>query len=200
MPAPSQHAPGRTPDTTGPNLPGTSTPLPANPLPGTGTGTVEGTTPETSTPAPLSACSLPAGLPMKQGSLRSWLGTVPITARGSEGFREPGGTELTAFERAFRELLASGPSAERVLDFSQLGYSLSSYRDDDTGGGWLVLADLDQQRGGGTFIVNLSPARDLWLETPHADSDEGTLRQGAEQLVRSGRARSSSPAPTAAPG
>lgn len=174
-PAPPQNAPGRTPDTTVPSLPGTHASEPTTPPP-------ESTT----TPSPLSACSLPDGLPMKQGSLRSWLGTVPIAPSGSEAFREPGGTELTAFERAFRELLATGPSAERVLDFSQLGYSLSSYRDDDTGGGWLVLSEQGPGRGGGTFIINLSPARDLWLETPHADSDAGTLRQGAEQLVALG--------------
>lgn len=172
-PAPSTMEPGRTPDTA---------------LPGTGTDDAAATPPptETPTPSPLSQCTLPAGLAAKQGSLRAWLGTVPITASGSEGFQEPGGTELTAFERAFRELLSSGPSAERVLDFSQLGYSLSTYRDDDTGNAWLVLMDTVQGRGGGTFVVNLAPARDMWLETPHADSDEGTLRQGAEQLVALG--------------
>jgi len=173
-PVPPQNAPGKTPDTLGPSLPstsGTETPAPA---------------PDSTPPPPRSACALPADLPMKQGSLRSWLGTVPIAPSNSEGFREPGGTELIAFERAFRELLATGPSSERVLDFSQLGYSLSSYRDNDTGGGWLVLSELSPARGGGTFIINLSPARDLWLETPHADSDAGTLRQGAEQLVALG--------------
>ncbi|WP_164009927.1 hypothetical protein [Pyxidicoccus trucidator] len=176
-PAPSENAPGRTPDTTGPSLPSTSTTE----------GSAGDTTPTPeATPAPLSACAMPAGLPLQQGSLRTWLGTVPINASGSEGFREPGGTELTAFERAFGKLLATGPSAERVLDFAQLGYSLSSYRDADSGGGWLVLAEQDRTRGGGTFIINLAPARDLWLETPHADSDAGTLRQGAEQLVALG--------------
>ncbi|QSQ23838.1 hypothetical protein JY651_02305 [Pyxidicoccus parkwayensis] len=172
-PAPSQPEPGRTPDTA---LPGTSADAPI------------ATSPETETTAPssLSQCASPAGLAVQQGSLRTWLGTVPITVRGSEGFREPGGTELTAFERAFRELLSTGPSAERVRDFSQLGYALSAYSDSDTGHAWLVLADTTPDRGGGTFIINLSPARDMWLETPHADSDEGTLRQGAEQLVALG--------------
>jgi hypothetical protein len=185
-PAPSPVEPGRTPDATPPSLPGTG--AAQDPSPPSGTGSDTGTQPdtETTTPAPLSACNLPSDLPVQQGSLRKWLGTVPITAPGSEGFREPAGTELTAFERAFRELLATGPSAERVLDFSQLGYALSTYRDEDTGAGWLVLTDVESGRGGGTFILNLSPARDLWLETPHADSDEGTLRQGAEQLVALG--------------
>jgi hypothetical protein len=129
---------------------------------------------------------MPAGLPSQKGSLRTWLRRVPITAPRSEGFDEPRGTELAAFERAFGALLSSGPSAERVADFDQLGYALSTFRDEDSGNGWLVLSDTRQGRGGGTFIVNLSPARDLWLETPHADSDEGTLRQGAEQVVALG--------------
>ncbi|MCY1020685.1 hypothetical protein [Pyxidicoccus sp. MSG2] len=170
---PSQPVSGTTPDTSAPSLPETASDEPTP-------------TPESTSPAPLTQCALPAGLPFQQGSLRTWLGTVPITAAKSEGFREPGGTELTAFERAFRELLATGASTERVQDFAQLGYSLSTYRDDDSGNGWLVLADTTQGRGGGTFIINLAPARDLWLETPHADSDEGTLRQGAEQLVALG--------------
>lgn len=164
---PSQPEPGRTPDA--PTLPSTDTP-----------------TPGSSTPAPLSACGLPAGLPSQKGSLRTWLGQTSVTAPGSEGFREPSGTQLAAFERAFRALLSTGPSSERVLDFSQLGFALSSYSDEDSGGGWLVLSDTRSGRGGGTFIVNLAPARDLWLETPHAGSDEGTLRQGAEQLVALG--------------
>lgn len=183
--APSQPQPGRTPDTSVPSLPPTGSAETPSPVPEEASPVTEAPAPESS-PAPLSQCDAPAGLPVQQGSLRTWLATVPITAKGSEGFREPGGTELTAFERAFRELLATGPSAERVLDFAQLGYSLTTYRDEDSGNGWLVLADTTPGRGGGTFIVNLSPARDLWLETPHADSDEGTLRQGAEQLVALG--------------
>lgn len=160
-----QPEPGRAPDTATPSLPSS--------------GASAGAT-------PLTSCALPAGLPSQQGDLRAWLGQASITASGSNGFREPQGTELTAFERAFRELLAGGSSPERVKDFADLGYSLSAYRDEATGNGWLVLADVTQGRGGGTFILNLNPARDLWLETPHADSDQGTLRQGAEQLVALG--------------
>ncbi|MFP2932023.1 hypothetical protein ACLESO_44040 [Pyxidicoccus sp. 3LG] len=173
-PAPSLPEPGRTPDTSVPDLPGATPVEPTSP------------SQEATTPSSPDSCGLAAGLPLQQGSLRTWLGQVSITASGSEGFREPGGTELAAFERAFRELLSSGPSAERAQDFAQLGYALSTFHDDDSGNGWLVLSEQAQGRGGGTFIVNLAPARDLWLETPHADSDEGTLRQGAEQLVALG--------------
>ncbi|NMO14723.1 hypothetical protein HPC49_05375 [Pyxidicoccus fallax] len=174
--APSQPQPGRTPDTSTPTLPGqdaeeeTASPTPS----------------EGSTPSPLAGCGLPAGLPSEKGSLRTWLRKANITSPGSEGFREPSGTELAAFERAFGALLSTGPSAESVRDFAQLGFTLSSYSDEDSGNGWLVLSDTNPKRGGGTFVVNLSPARDLWLETPHADSDEGTLSQGAEQLVALG--------------
>ncbi|MCP3142694.1 hypothetical protein [Pyxidicoccus xibeiensis] len=169
-PVPSAPAPGKTPDTALPDIAG-ATPAPSQ---------------EAVAPAPLNSCGLAASLPLQKGSLRTWLGGVSITAQDSEGFREPGGTELAAFERAFRELLSSGPSAERARDFAQLGYALSTFRDDDSGNGWLVLTEQGQGRGGGTFIVNLAPARDLWLETPHADSDAGTLQQGAEQLVALG--------------
>ncbi len=172
-PASQQPQPGKTPDTTTPGLPSAGSTGGDSPSPSQGT------------PTPTS-CPLPAGLPSQQGNLRAWLRQASITASGSNGFREPRGTELTSFERAFRELLDGGPSEERVRDFADLGYSLSSYRDEDTGNGWLVLADVTQGRGGGTFIINLNPARDLWLETPHADSDQGTLRQGAEQLVELG--------------
>jgi hypothetical protein len=168
---PSQPEPGKTPDTVPPSLPGTGATGDASPT--------QGITQHT-------RCPLPAGLPSQQGDLRAWLVRASITASGSNGFREPRGTELAAFERALRELLLGGPNAERVKDFTDLGYSLSTYRDEATGNGWLVLADATEGRGGGTFILNLNPARDLWLETPHADSDQGTLRQGAEQLVALG--------------
>ncbi|MDQ3264396.1 MAG: hypothetical protein M3Y59_12155 [Myxococcota bacterium] len=46
-----------------------------------------------------------------------------------------------------------------------------------------MFEDSVANRGAGTFVVNLAPGRDLWLESPHADSDQGTLAQGAHQLL-----------------
>ncbi|MFB1482925.1 hypothetical protein [Corallococcus sp. RDP092CA] len=144
-------------------------------------------TPVVSAPAPTaSVCSPLGSLSSLTGNLATWLQTTPITAANSGGFQEPGGTELAAFEGAFRTLLTEGPTAQVVQDLAKVGYGVSTFHN-DTGGGWLVVREQGLlSRGGGTFIVNLFPARDLWLEAPHADSDEGTLRQTASQLVTLG--------------
>jgi hypothetical protein len=133
-----------------------------------------------------STASLPANLKSRRGDLRAYLlRSVDIAPPRSEGFREPQGTELVAFERALQQVLAGNdPAASREL--SSLGYAVSTFSDDD-GGSWLILEEKKSaRRGGGTFVFNLEPARDLWLEAPHADSDEGTLQQSIEQLVSLG--------------
>lgn len=153
--------------------------------PATGTPTAEA--PVVSAPAPTaSVCSPLSALSTLTGNLTSWLQTAPIAAANSGGFKEPGGTELAAFEGAFRTLLTEGPTPQVMQDLAGMGYGVSTFRN-DTGGGWLVVREQGLlSRGGGTFILNLFPARDLWLEAPHADSDEGTLRQTATQLVTLG--------------
>ncbi|WP_147451169.1 hypothetical protein [Corallococcus llansteffanensis] len=146
----------------------------------TGTPIVTAPAPSTSVCAPLTS------LATLQGNLTTWLQGATITAPNSGGFKEPGGTEFTAFEGAFRALLAQGPTPQAVQDLGTLGFGVASFRNEN-GNAWLVVRELGLLgRGGGTFIVNLSPARNLWLEAPHADSDEGTLRQTAEQLVTLG--------------
>ncbi|WP_223636858.1 hypothetical protein [Corallococcus sp. EGB] len=170
------------------SAPGTSVQTPASPAPVEDVSQTPTTgTPVVTTPAPsTSVCSPLSSLTSLAGNLTTWLQTAPITAANSGGFKEPGGTELAAFEGAFRALLTEGPTAQGVQDLAKLGYGVSTFRN-DTGGGWLVVRELGLlSRGGGTFIVNLFPARDLWLEAPHADSDEGTLRQTASQLVTLG--------------
>ncbi|WP_147450287.1 hypothetical protein [Corallococcus carmarthensis] len=143
--------------------------------------------PVVSTPAPsASVCAPLSSLSSLTGNLTTWLQTASITAANSGGFKEPGGTELAAFEGAFRTLLTEGPTAQVVQDLTGMGYGVSTFRN-DSGGGWLVVREQGLlSRGGGTFIINLFPARNLWLEAPHADSDEGTLRQTATQLVTLG--------------
>jgi hypothetical protein len=133
-----------------------------------------------------SASTTTGALSSRQGDLRAYLlKSVRITAPKSDGFREPGGTELVAFERALQQVLVSNdPGATRELD--SLGYSVSTFSDDN-GGAWLLLEEkASSRRGGGTFVLNLDPARDLWLEAPHADSDEGTLEESIDQLVSLG--------------
>lgn len=168
--------------TEAPTTPDTSTPVetPTTDEPTTGA-------PVVSAPAPSASVCAPLGsLTSLTGNLATWLLTAPITAANSGGFKEPGGTELAAFEGAFRTLLTDGPTAQVVQDLARLGYGVSTFRN-TTGGGWLVVREQGLlPRGGGTFIINLFPARDLWLEAPHADSDEGTLRQTATQLVTLG--------------
>jgi hypothetical protein len=109
---------------------------------------------------------------------------VDIAAPSSEGFREPGGTELVAFERALQQVLG-GNDPEAMSELTSLGFAVSTLSDDN-GGSWLLLEERPSRRGGGTFVFNLEPARDLWLEAPHADSDEGTLQEGIEQLMSLG--------------
>lgn len=144
-------------------------------------------TPVVTAPAPsASVCAPLTSLAALQGNLTTWLQGASITAPNSGGFKEPGGTELTAFEGAFRALLSEGPTPQVVQDLGRLGFGVASFRNEN-GNAWLVVRESGLlSRGGGTFIVNLSPARNLWLEAPHADSDEGTLRQTAEQLVTLG--------------
>ncbi|RKI42209.1 hypothetical protein D7Y27_17195 [Corallococcus sp. AB004] len=143
--------------------------------------------PVVSAPAPSTGvCSPLSSLSSLTGNLMTWLQTAPIATANSGGFKEPGGTELAAFEGAFRTLLTEGPTPQVMQDLAGMGYGVSTFRN-DTGGGWLVVREQGLlSRGGGTFIINLFPARNLWLEAPHADSDEGTLRQTATQLVTLG--------------
>ncbi|WP_404370032.1 hypothetical protein ACIHQR_08775 [Corallococcus coralloides] len=169
---------------------GPATPTPTDTQTSVETPTAEAPTtgtPVVSAPAPTaSVCSPLSALSSLTGNLTTWLLTAPIAAANSGGFKEPGGTELAAFEGAFRTLLTEGPTARVVQDLAGMGYGVSTFRN-DTGGGWLVVREQGLlSRGGGTFIINLFPARDLWLEAPHADSDEGTLRQTATQLVTLG--------------
>ncbi|WP_147441838.1 hypothetical protein [Corallococcus exercitus] len=160
--------------------------VPTTPTP-TDTETPTAEQPVATTPDPsASVCAPLSSLASLTGDLTTWLQTAPITAANSGGFKEPGGTELAAFEGAFRALLTEGPTAQVMQDLAGMGYGVSTFRN-ATGGGWLVVREQGLlSRGGGTFIINLFPARDLWLEAPHADSDEGTLRQTATQLVTLG--------------
>ncbi|MCY1042586.1 hypothetical protein OV208_14775 [Corallococcus sp. bb12-1] len=172
-------APVETP-TEDPSAPVEQTPLAQTPTTETGT-------PVTVAPAPSpSVCAPLSGLATLQGDLSTWLLGASISPALSGGFKEPGGTDLTAFEGAFRALLTEGPTAQVVQDLGKLGFGVATFRNQD-GAAWLVVREQGLlTRGGGTFILNLSPARDLWLEAPHADSDEGTLRQTATQLVTLG--------------
>ncbi|RKH40208.1 hypothetical protein [Corallococcus sicarius] len=144
-------------------------------------------TPVVTAPAPSpSVCAPLTSLATVQGNLTTWLQGASIAAPDSGGFKEPGGTELTAFEGAFRAMLSEGPTPQVVQDLGTLGFGVATFRNEN-GNAWLVVRESGLlSRGGGTFILNLSPARNLWLEAPHADSDEGTLRQTAEQLVTLG--------------
>ena len=185
--APDSQSPGSViQGPTSPSAPsGDVSPTPSDPTPTSGEAPAG--TPVVTAPAPsTSVCAPLSALATLQGNLTTWLQGASITAPNSGGFKEPGGTELTAFEGAFRALLTQGPTPQVVQDLGALGYGVATFRNTN-GNAWLVVREAGLPgRGGGTFIVNLSPARNLWLEAPHADSDEGTLRQTAEQLVTLG--------------
>lgn len=165
-------------------------PLPESPSGGGATAPFTGTLvgPDAGTPGgpgpSTDACTPFAGLPSRTGSLVQHLATVQIVRDQGENFREPSGTELVAFERAFESLVRT-PSVEGATGVSGFGFTASLFKD-QAGGAYLVFEDAVASRGAGTLIVNLAPARDLWLESPHADSDLGTLAQGARLLTTLG--------------
>lgn len=130
-------------------------------------------------------CVALGALPTLEGDLTGWLNSVPIAAANSEGFQAPAQGELTAFQTHFSDLLEAGPTPEAVGGLKSLGFSVSRYRDGG-GGQFLVIEEDAPRSGAGTFVVNTAPARDVWLEAPHADYDEGTLRQSAVQLTTLG--------------
>ncbi|HET9452307.1 MAG TPA: hypothetical protein VFO83_15560 [Aggregicoccus sp.] len=129
-------------------------------------------------------CAALASLPTEEGDLTDRLEQARILSAGSSKFREPRGTDLLAFERAFGRLLG-GADPTAVQELQQLGFSVSRYREASSRASWLLVQEAENS-GGGTFAINLSPARDLWLEAPHADSDKGTLEQSAAQVVALG--------------
>jgi hypothetical protein len=130
------------------------------------------------------ACAALASLPSEQGDLTGRLEQAPILSAKSTKYSEPRGPELLAFERAFGQLLG-GVSPGAVQELAQLGFEVTRYREASTGASWLLVQEKENS-GGGTFAINLAPARDLWLEAPHADSDEGTLAQSSAQVVALG--------------
>lgn len=160
---------------------------PSPPPPGTATSPSSGGSAPAAPPAAESAsdaCTPFAGLPTREGSLADFLSGAQILKDAGESFTEPSGTELVGFERAF-EGLVRAPSLEGVQALTSFGFTATLFKDEG-GGAYLVFEDAVAQRGAGTFAVNLRPARELWLESPHADSDAGTLAQGAHQLVSLG--------------
>jgi hypothetical protein len=151
---------------------------------GTGPGVAQGPAGGAAKTDP--ACQALEGLPQEQGELQKRLEKARISGADSGGFREPRGTDMAAFERAFTVLLSGSPTPEAVADLASLGFTTTRFRDSQGAGGDWLLVEGRKEDGGGTFAVNLAPARDLWIEAPHADSDEGTLAQGAEQAVALG--------------
>lgn len=130
-------------------------------------------------------CAPLAALPQMNGDVVGWLNSIPIAPSGSEGFKEPSPAQLQAFQSAFEELLGAGPTGNVQSAFASLNFELLSFRHDG-GGRFVVLQEKEPRTGAGTYVVNVQPARDLWLEAPHADSDAGTLKQAASQLVELG--------------
>ena len=131
-----------------------------------------------------SACAALSSLPTEEGDLSKRLAKASILGASTTKFSEPGSAQLRSFEHAFGQLLRQVDPAA-VEELRTLGFEVSRFR---TAGGasWLIVEERAPRTGGGTFAINLAPARNLWLETPHADSDEGTLAQGAAQVVSLG--------------
>jgi hypothetical protein len=142
----------------------------------------------TSAPAPVAngdpACDALAALPTRQGSLAGWLESAHI-AKGVGSYAAPSPAQQGAFQAAFEGLLRDGATPAATAAFDALGFELGGYADDG-GAFWLVVEEKAPRTGGGTFVVNPAASRELWLEAPHADSDTGTLKQGASQLTALG--------------
>lgn len=136
-------------------------------------------------PGGAALCGELATLPKIDGNLSGWLASAPVASPGSEGFKEPTAANLTAFQSAVEQLVEEGPTQQVVSQLDGLGYSVLHYRH-ESGDPFLVLEEKAPRSGGGTFVINPAPARDLWLEVPHANFDAGTLEQGATQLVKLG--------------
>lgn len=119
-------------------------------------------------------------VPLRSGDLRADL-TRPLPGT----YREPTAEELQAFEGAFARLLAEGATPAIQEAFTALKYAVSLYRD-AAGTEYLVLEDSDTTRNGGSYVVNLMPARDLIVEAPHGDSDEGTAGQASRMFFELG--------------
>lgn len=130
-------------------------------------------------------CGRLEGLPSQSGDLVAYLEAAAIAPSGSNGFQEPEPRDLSAFESAFRQLVSSPGDARAAQALTDLGFSLSGFQD-ARGTPWLLVEESRLGRGGGTFAVNLAPARDAWIEIPHADSDKGTLTEGSAALVALG--------------
>lgn len=151
------------------------------PVTGTGPGTP---TPVTPTPAPgAPASDLCAGLPAESGSLASRLANAPISRSGSGNYRQATAAEQATFQSAFQSALRGELVA--LATFKDVGFKTSCYTD---GGGtrWLVIEDATSGRAGGRFAINLAPARDLWFEAPHPDSDENTEYMAADLSAQLG--------------
>jgi hypothetical protein len=130
------------------------------------------------------SCAALSSLSTEQGDLTARLRRATILTSKTTQFREPRDADLLAFERAFARL-ATQVDRSAVEELGTLGFEVSRFRT-ASGASWLLVQEKAPRTGAGTFAINLSPARDLWLELPHADSDEGTLAQGAEQVVELG--------------
>lgn len=130
-------------------------------------------------------CAELGALVQLEGDLVTFLDAIPIAASGSQGFVQPSPTELTDFEAALRNLVQTGPSTSLRAQFDSLGYTLHHFKD-VRGGRYVVLVERAPGRGGGTYAVNLAPARNMWLEAPHEPYDVGTRRQSALFLVALG--------------
>lgn len=123
-------------------------------------------------------------VPNRSGDLRADL-TNRVVPSSSSSYREARPEELQSFEAAFGRLLALGATPEVQSEFAALQYAVSLYRD-AAGVEYLVLEDSDSGRSGGTFVVNLMPARELIVEAPHSDSDEGTAGQSTAMFFQLG--------------
>lgn len=156
------------------------------------------TTPGAGTPAPATpATDLCAGLPAESGSLATRLANALISKSGSGNYRQATAAEQATFQSAFQAALRGDLLS--LATFKDVGFKTSCYTD---GGGsrWLVIEDATSGRAGGRFAINLAPARDLWFEAPHPDSDENTeymaadlsIQLGARAVVLSGSHRCTS--------
>ena len=135
--------------------------------------------------------TLPEPIPEASGDLLDEVAAIrsAMPGSGSEGFVKPTASELAAWRRMFRAMLAAewtlADSLARV-DFP--GYHLWRYTDTGFGGAvhYILREEFPVTRGWGTWIVAESPLRPMAVEVPHPRYDFNTHIEGADIYRQAG--------------
>jgi hypothetical protein len=111
---------------------------------------------------------------------------VKIPQSGSEAFVEPSQAERDAFLGSMRDLLG-GNSASAMSGLDAINYDLNYLNDEFFSKSYLVASErLTGSKNQGTYIVDLTYARNLLIEVPHPLYDVNTPEEGTAIFQRVG--------------